>query len=165
MKDDFDGAEIAGNSIAAENLWTLGELLELEKWRGHAERLLGFYARKLAKSPLAMPHMLAVLLAQDAVPRHVVVAGSRDAPGMQELIGEFDRRYLPTDVLLLAEPGEAGRRLAALVPFVSSFKPQAGRAVAYVCVNATCRLPTTDPKVLAEQLDLGGPTHSSGASA
>ena len=78
---------------------------------------------------------------------------------------EFDCRFLPTDVLLLAEPGEAGRRLATLVPFTSGLEPQSGRATAYVCVNAACRLPTTDPAVLAKQLDRRDDPTSSGASA
>jgi uncharacterized protein YyaL (SSP411 family) len=82
------------------------------------------------------------------------------------MVREFDCRYLPYDVLLLAPPGETGRRLAALVPFTAGLAPQAGRATAYVCVNAACRLPTTDPAVLAEQLDGRDEIHpSTGAPA
>ena len=40
MKDDFDGAEMAGNSIAALNLLALAALLDRDDWRGKAETAL-----------------------------------------------------------------------------------------------------------------------------
>jgi len=45
MKDGFDGAELAGNSIAAANLVRLSELLSREDWQVKAQRSLDYYAR------------------------------------------------------------------------------------------------------------------------
>src|SRR6185436_11415500 len=59
MKDGFDGAEIAGNSIAAANLLKLGVLLDRRDWRAKAERTLDYYARRLGEFSAAMPRMLA----------------------------------------------------------------------------------------------------------
>jgi hypothetical protein len=153
MKDDFDGAEIAGNSIAAWNLLTLGALLGRHDWSERARRALDHYARRLAQAPLAMPQMLVAMDLERSCPRHVVVAGPRGAADTRAMIREFDRRFLPHDVLLLAEEGERGRRLAALAPFTAALGPDHGRATAYVCVNHACRLPTTDLRAFAAQLD------------
>ncbi|MBI3539858.1 MAG: thioredoxin domain-containing protein, partial [Candidatus Eisenbacteria bacterium] len=59
MKDGFDGAEIAGSSIAHLVLVTLGTLLDRRAWLDEAERGFEYHARRLAAYPAAMPMMLA----------------------------------------------------------------------------------------------------------
>jgi hypothetical protein len=152
MKDGFDGAEMAGNSIAAQNLIVLGRLLDRHDWLAMAEHTLGYYARRLEGGPAAMPQMLVAMDAARATARHVVIAGEAGAKDTRALAAEFDRRFLPGDLLLVADartrPG-----LAALAPFAAGLAPKGGHATAYVCVNHACRLPTTDPKAFAAQLD------------
>jgi uncharacterized protein YyaL (SSP411 family) len=153
MKDSFDGAEMAGNSIAAWNLQMLAVLLDRGDWRGRAGRTLDYYGRRLAGNGAGMPQMLVAFDLERATPRHVVIAGRPDAPDTRALIAEYNRRFLPHDALLFADGGEGQKRLAALVPFVSALTAQGGKATAYVCVNYACRLPTTDPHAFAAQLD------------
>ena len=69
------------------------------------------------------------------------------------MIAEFDRRFLPHDVLLLAEGGARQKALARLAPFVAPLGRLDGRPTAYVCVDYACRLPTTDRNAFAAQLD------------
>ena len=153
MKDGFDGAEIAGNSIAAHNLQLLGTLLDRAEWREKAARTFDYYARRLSSGPTAMPQMLVAMDLARATPRHVVIAGKPGAPDTRAMIAEFNRRFLPCDLLLLADGGAGQKALARLAPFTAPLKAQQGRATAYVCVNYACRLPTTDPEVFAAQLD------------
>jgi len=152
MKDGFDGAEIAGNSIAAQNLIVLGRLLDRRDWLAMAEHTLDYYARRLAGGPSAMPQMLVAMDAARSTARHIVIAGDAQAPDTRALAAEFDRRFLPGDLLLVAD-ARTRPRLAALAPFAASLTPQGGHATAYVCVNYACRLPTTDPRAFAAQLD------------
>jgi uncharacterized protein YyaL (SSP411 family) len=149
MKDEFDGAEMAGNSIAALNLLTLAVLLDRNDWRDKAAGTLDFYARRLSRAPIAMPQMMAAMDRALESPRHVVIAGRRDAADTRALIAEFDRRFLPHDLLLLRDD----ERLAALAPFTAPLAPRDGRATAFVCVDYTCRLPALDPVEFAAQLD------------
>ena len=86
-------------------------------------------------------------------PRHVVVAGEPGAEDTRALVREFDRRFLPRDLLLEVDGGERSRRLANLVPFAASLTPVGGRATAYLCVDCACRLPVTDAREFAAQLD------------
>ena len=152
MKDGFDGAEMAGNSIAAQNLIVLGRLLDRREWLAMAEQTLDYYARRLEDGPAAMPQMLVAMDEARSITRHVVIAGDAGAKDTRALAAEFDRRFLPGDLLLVADahtrPG-----LAALAPFAAGLTPKDGHATAYVCVDYACRLPTTDPKAFAAQLD------------
>ena len=153
MKDGYDGAEVAGNSIAAQNLVRLATLLDRPEWRRLADRTFEYYARRLASQPAAMPEMLAAMDAARATPRHVVVAGNPEAPDTRAMIREFDRRFLPNDLLLVVDGGERQKRLAALAAFVAPLAARGGRATAYVCVDYACRLPTTEIAALAAELD------------
>jgi hypothetical protein len=153
MKDGFDGAEMAGNSIAALDLQLLGTLLDRRDWQEKARRTFDLFARRLASGSAAMPQMLVAMDLAQATPRHLVIAGKADASDTRAMIAEVDRRFLPHDVVLLADGGAHQKALARLAPFVAPLVPQGGRATAYVCVDLACRLPTTDPRAFAAQLD------------
>jgi hypothetical protein len=160
MKDGFDGAEIAGNSIATLNLIVLGRLLDKRDWLGKAEQTLDYYARRLEGGPVAMPQMLVAMDAARSTSRHVVIAGDAAAPGVRALVAEFDRHFLPYDLLVLTDP-HTRPLLDTLAPFAAALTPRDGRPTAYVCVDHVCRLPTTDVKAFASQLDLAPtPTRS-----
>ena len=156
MKDEFDGAELAGNSIAAWVLESLAALLDREPWRLKAERMLDMYAARLANQPLAMPQMLVAMDLAQSPPRHLVIAGDPAAADTRALVSEFDRRFLPRDVLLVVPGGEPRRRLSKLVPFTAALAPRDHHATAFVCVNYACRLPVTDPAAFAAQLAAPG---------
>jgi len=153
LKDEFDGAEIAGASVAAEVLQRLAELLDRAAWREQARRTFEDYARRLHGHPAAMPRMISAMLLEQATPRHVVIAGDPARADTRALIREYDRRFLPHDVLLVTTPGARADALRALVPFAAALPEQNGRATAYVCVGYACRLPVTAPAAFAAQLD------------
>jgi hypothetical protein len=153
LKDGFDGAEIAGNSLAAQVVQTLGALLGRDDWLERAERAFGYYRRRLAGGAHAMPRMLAAMDLAAGPARHVVVAGDPRAADTQALLAEFDRRFLPRDLLLVADGAERSRGLADLAPFAAALTPQGGRAAAYVCVDHACRLPVTEAREFGALLD------------
>ncbi len=165
MKDDFDGAEIAGNSIAAYNLQQLAVLLDRAEWRDKAARLFDGYARRLGAHSAAMPRMLVAMDLEQSGARHIVIAGRPEAGDMRRMVHEFSRRYLPRDLLLVVSPGEAAKRLAALASFTAGLVARDGKATAYVCVNYACRLPTTDRVAFVTQLDERPAAHAAGGGA
>jgi uncharacterized protein YyaL (SSP411 family) len=153
MKDGFDGAEMAGNSIAALDLQILGTLLDRSAWREQARRTFDYYARRLATGAAAMPQMLVAMELAESKARHIVVAGGADKADTRAMIAAFDRRFLPHDLLLLADGGAKQKSLAALAPFVAPLAPRDGRATVFVCVDYACRLPTHDLATFTAQLD------------
>jgi uncharacterized protein YyaL (SSP411 family) len=152
MKDGFDGAEMAGNSIAVLVLLRLGRLLDRREWLDLAARALDYYGRRLASHPTAMPQMLVAMELAATPPRHVVIAGPRDGADTRALLREFDRRFRPHDDLLLVDEGSAPG-LASLAPFTATLAARHGRATAFVCIDYACRLPSEDPVAFAAQLD------------
>ena len=153
LKDDFDGAELAGNSVAAEVVQRLATLLDRAEWRDLAHRAFDASARRMRGHPAAMPRMLGAMLLERATPRHIVIAGDPSRADTRAMIHEFGRRFLPNDMLIVTTPGPRADALRQLAPFAAALPEKDGRATAYLCVNYACRLPTTDAAVFAAQLD------------
>jgi uncharacterized protein YyaL (SSP411 family) len=151
MKDGFDGAELAGNSVAAGNLVRLAALLGREDWQVKAQRTLDYHARRLAGSAWAMPQMLVAMDLAAHPARHVVIAGE-PSPARDGLLAVTRARFRPFDDVVVVD--DASRdALARLAPFTAGLRPQDGRPTAFVCVDHACRLPVTEPEALAAQLD------------
>ena len=153
MKDGHDGAELAGNSVAAWVTHSLGELLDRPDWRDAAAGTFAYYARRLADGAAGMPQMLAAMQSARRRARHLVIAGDPAAADTGALVAEYHRRFLPDDRLLVASGGEAQRRLARLAPFTAALGVTGGRATADLCVDFACRLPVHDPQALGALLD------------
>jgi|SRR5262245_1751532 len=152
LKDVHDGAELAGNSIAAEVLWRLGAMLERPEWLAHATRSFEFHARRLSSQPWAMPRMVAAMERAAAPPRHLVIAGEPDADDTRELLDVFESKLRPdTDLIVVSEANR--KSLATWVPFAAAMPVRDGRATAYACVDHACRKPTHEPAELAAILD------------
>ena len=151
MKDDHDGAEPSGNSVAALNLLRLSEITGREDLRRSAEWIFEAFAGRLRAAPAAVPQMFVAWLRARAHSRQVVVAGGRQAPDTLALVAEVRRRFLPDTVLIVVD--EASRStLAGWNPVLGAMHPIGGIAAAYVCENFTCREPVTEPGALAELL-------------
>jgi len=60
-KDQFDGAQPSGNSVAARNLVRLAKKTDDEKYRTHAEKQLRTFAGPLKSSPTTMSMMVVAL--------------------------------------------------------------------------------------------------------
>ncbi len=156
LKDTFDGAELAGNSIALDVLGALGGLLDRDDWLVEARRGLDAYAGRLADYPAAMPQMLVAMDRAQATPRHVVVAtgaGGSEAADVRALVRTYEGRFRPRDVLLVVDGAARQERLARLMPWLAPIAPIEGRAAAYVCVGYACQQPMTDPGEFERALD------------
>ena len=81
--------------------------------------------------------------------------GEPEAADTRALLAVVNGAYLPNAVMALRRPDD--HAAAAAIPLLSERDALDGRATAYVCRHAVCELPTTNPIVLAEQLDLTPP--------
>ncbi len=151
MKDGFDGAELAGNSVAALVLVRLAHMTARADLLEKAERIVAFHARRLAGNPFAMPVMLVAMRLWAEPGRHLVVAGEPEAADTRALLAVAARAACTSDqVLLVSQATRAA--LAHVAPFTAALTPIDGRAAAYVCIERACRLPVTDPDAFAAQL-------------
>jgi len=153
MKDDFDGAELAGNSIAGFVLQSLGGLLDRDAWLPAAKRLFDHYAARLARNPIAMPQMLVAMDLEQSPSRHVVIVGRPDDPDTRALISEYNARLRPRDLLLVVADDATRTRLERVAPWIGPLLVRDGRATAYVCIDRACRLPATDVAAFRTRLE------------
>jgi uncharacterized protein YyaL (SSP411 family) len=151
LKDGFDGAELAGNSVAADELWRLGMLFERVDWCERAQRSFTFHAGRLAAAPWAMPRMIAAMERGAVAPRHVVIAGDLERDDTRALVAVYESRLRPDEDLVVVEEASRGR-LAKLVPFAADLPVRDAHATAYVCLDYACRQPVHEPQELAALL-------------
>jgi uncharacterized protein YyaL (SSP411 family) len=151
-KEHYDGAEPAGNSVAAMNLLRLARMLDDDAWKHSADRTISAFAGLIEPQPIVMPQLLAAYDFSVSKPVQVILAGRTHSPEMRRMLMEIYSRYSPNKVVLYAD-GSAGQDLlAARVPFMKSIREIDGRPTVYVCENFACQLPTNDVDVLAQLL-------------
>jgi uncharacterized protein YyaL (SSP411 family) len=140
VKEDYDGAEPSGNSVAVMNLLRLARMTNRAGFRESAERTLAAFASRLAAGAGGD--------SADAGGLRVPARrAARDHPGRRRDSAEMRALLRDAAFPLRAHrwccwwiPGDA-RALAAGIPLHRVHGPVEGRASAYVCRNYTCQLP------------------------
>jgi len=138
VKEDYDGAEPSGNSVAAMNLLRLARITNRAEFRESAERAFAAFGTRLSHAPVAIPQMLAACEFALGEPREIVFAGERGSGLFKELLREMHRRFVPNKVVL-----HAGPALAGWVPGIEEMKARDAEASVYVCRNYACQLPVS----------------------
>ncbi len=142
LKDDYDGAEPSGNSVAVMSLLKLGAITGKKSLTQAAEKTLALFAERLNSAPQAVPFLLQALDFSLQEPARVVIAGGQDSPTFRELLRAAHSVYQPNKVVL----GNTGA-----VDEFSRTLPVKGAAMVYVCRGNTCQMPT-DNAALAKQM-------------
>ena len=150
VKEDYDGAEPSGNSVAVMNLQRLAQITNRSGFRESAERTLAAFAPRLSVAPVALPQMLVACEFFLGEPRQIILVGEPSAADTRALLREFYSRFVPNRIVLLVDSEATRRGLAAGIPTVASMEKLDGRASAYVCRNYTCQLPVSEPVQFAE---------------
>jgi uncharacterized protein YyaL (SSP411 family) len=153
VKEDYDGAEPSGNSVAAMNLLRLARMTGRSEFREAAERTLASFSDKLDAAPSALPQMLAACEFLLGDPREVVLVGDRGGEDTAALLRELHSRFAPSQVALLVDSPETRRKLAEGIPSIESMRLVQGRATAYVCRNYACQAPVFEAAKLGELLE------------
>ena len=143
VKDDYDGAEPSGNSVATLALLKLAALTGREDFRSPAEATLQLFAHRLQNQPAAMAFMLQALDFWLDEPRRVVIVGDPNSTSFHELLRAAHSVYLPNKIVL----SPAG----AVEPFAKTLTAK-GEAQAFVCTGTACQPPANDAETLRQQL-------------
>jgi len=143
VKDDYDGAEPSGNSVATLALLKLGAITGKKHFTEAAERTLRLFAGRLQNFPQAMPFMLHALDFWLQEPKRLVIAGERNSDKFQELLRAAHSVYQPNKIVL----GNSG----AVEEFAKTLAGK-NEATVFVCVGNACQLPTSDVEKVRESL-------------
>jgi hypothetical protein len=143
VKDDYDGAEPSGNSVATLSLLKLGAITGRKNFTEAAEKTLRLFAARLQHFPQAMPFMLHALDFSLQEPMRVVIAGNHDSQKFQELLRAAHSIYLPNKIIL----GNSG----AVEEFAKTLAAK-NEATVYLCTGNSCQPPTNDAAKVKELL-------------
>jgi len=143
VKEDYDGAEPSGNSVAILALLKLGRITDRKQFTQAAEKSLHLFAHRLQQVPQAVPYMLQALDFSLEEPRRVVVAGDPGSPETRALLRAIHSVHQPNKVVL--------GNLGAVEPFARTL-PASDGPVVYVCTGAACQPPTRDLVSIKELL-------------
>ena len=143
VKDDYDGAEPSGNSVATLALLKLAAITDRADFQKPAEATLRLFGSRLEKSPQALPYLLHALDSSLAAPRRVVIAGDPSSAKARELIHAAHSVYQPNKVVL----GNAG----AVEEFARTLPAKDGPMV-YLCTGKACQPPTDDATEIRRRL-------------
>ncbi|HTR41973.1 MAG TPA: thioredoxin domain-containing protein, partial [Pseudomonadales bacterium] len=133
LKDDYDGAEPSGNSVAVLSLLKLGAITGEKKYTRASEKTFKLFAEKLENFPQAVPFLLQALDFSLQEPARVVIAGEKGSAKFLELLRAAHSVYQPNKIIL----GNTGA-----VEEFSRTLPAKGEATVYVCFGTECKPPT-----------------------
>jgi uncharacterized protein YyaL (SSP411 family) len=140
IKDDYDGAEPSGNSVALLNLLRLHQITGRQEFESSARKSIAAFHGKLTAAPHGLPQMLAACEFDLAPRREIVVAGGASSPIVRLLWKNFD----PNRILL-----HAGPEIAGYQPAVAAMNSRGDNTTVYVCENFTCHTPAVTEQDLA----------------
>jgi uncharacterized protein YyaL (SSP411 family) len=145
-----DNAIPSGNAMAVDVLLRLAAYTGADVYRRPAEGILAAMSPTLRQHPGGFGHWLSALAFCLAPPHEIALVGNPESDDMRALLDVVFGPYRPYQVVALAAPGD--QAAAGAVPLLADRVPREGRASAYVCQGFVCRVPVTDPALLAQQL-------------
>ena len=155
LKEDYDGAEPAANSVAAMNLVRLDWMVGTpgSTYRAKALRTIEALRPQWTRVPHGLPQMLCAVELALAEPRTVVLAGDPLTADFQALAAVLPTAAGPRRACLGADGGAGQAWLAQRRPYLAEMKPVGGKATAYLCENYTCQQPVWEPEALRQLLN------------
>jgi uncharacterized protein YyaL (SSP411 family) len=144
IKEDYDGAEPSGNSVAMLALLRAAAITERKDFRAAAEKSLRLFSSRLQQMPQAVPYMLTALDFSLEEPRRVVIAGDVRSTAGKSLLQAAHRVYQPNKVVLAST--------GPVEPFARTLAMKDNQPTAYLCTGTACQPPTHDPAKVRELL-------------
>jgi uncharacterized protein YyaL (SSP411 family) len=141
VKEDYDGAEPSGNSVAVLALLKLGKITDRKEFTTAAEKTIRLFSGRLRQLPQAMPYMLSALDFYLEEPKRAVVAGNPSKPESRALLRAIQSVYQPNKVVL----GNQG----PIEPFARTLPDKDG-SVVYLCTGTACQAPTSELEKVKE---------------
>ena len=143
VKEDYDGAEPSGNSVAILALLKLGAITDRKEFTEKAEKSLRLFSDRLRQLPQAVPFFMLALDFSLEEPKRAVIVGNPREARTRDLIRAAHSVYQPNKVIL----GTAGPVEAMAKEF-----PVEDAPMVYLCTGTACQPPTNDAEKLKQML-------------
>jgi len=147
IKDDYDGAEPSGNSVALLNLLRLSRITGETDFETSARKLIAAFHSKLTAAPHGMPQMLAAAEFDIAPRREIVIAGDTAVETTGDMLHLLHAKFDPNRILL-----HAGPEIARYQPAIAFMSAPGNATAVYICQDFVCQEPVTREEDLARLL-------------
>ncbi|MEW6303214.1 MAG: thioredoxin domain-containing protein [Verrucomicrobiota bacterium] len=143
VKEDYDGAEPSGNSVAVMALLKLSAITDRPELKKKAEQTMRLFGQRMQMVPQAVPALMAALDFYLEEPKRVVITGDPKSAKVRELARAAHSVYQPRKVVL----GNRG----AVEAFAKTLPEKDGPTV-FLCTGTACQPPTNDKAKLVAML-------------
>ncbi len=153
QKEIYDGAIPSGNSVAMSNLLRLSYITgdtDLEK---KADLLGRVFAEKIESTPIAYTQFLIAVDFGVGPTFSLVIAGDTNSDDTNSMLETVNNDYIPNKVLIFRPTENYPPKIDKFSNFIEWFDKVQEKATAYVCINKTCKPPTTDSMKMIEYLE------------
>jgi uncharacterized protein YyaL (SSP411 family) len=149
-KDIYDGAVPSGNSVAMLNLLRLARITGDPQFEKKAHALGRSFSGIIVQSPAAYTMLMIALDFAFGPSSEVVISGDLFAESTKNMLNVLRKEFIPNKVVIFRPYEES--EITDISGFTGNLTGNKGKAVAYVCKNFTCRLPTDDPDEMMREL-------------
>jgi hypothetical protein len=139
IKDDYDGAEPSGNSVATDVLLRLAHITGSDSFRARAEKSLRSFAPKLREQPVQAPQIMVALARWLTEPSQVVIRCEALDARAEMLLNEYTKQFKPMRAIIVVAD-RAVESLKDVAPFIAGLERK-GNITVYECANFVCQLP------------------------
>jgi len=153
-KEIHDGAVPSGNSVAMLNLLRLGRMTANPELEEKAIQIGRAFSKSVLQSPTACTHLLTALDFAVGPSYEVVIVGNSLVNDTKNMLQALRREFIPNKVVLFRPMEVESPEIARLAKFTNDLSSIKEQATAYVCLNYSCQLPTTDINKMLELLNV-----------
>lgn len=142
-KEVFDNVIPSSNSLMAENLYTLGILLDKPDYTAKAMNMISRIKLMMPKAPKDLSHWASLFSKLTRPTVEIAMVGEDLTACMLEL----NSHYLPNKVLVAKRPHTASK-----LALLENREMVNGKTTYYLCYNKACLLPVNSLAEVVEQL-------------
>jgi hypothetical protein len=154
-KEIYDGAIPSGNSIAMLNLLRLGRITANSDLEQKASGISQAFSENVRRSPSAYAQLMVAVDFTVGPSYEVVVAGTPQAVDTEKMLQAINQKFIPNKIVVFLPAGSDLSRILQIAPFAKYQSTIDDKPTAYVCVNYSCKLPTTDLNTMLSSLTSG----------
>ncbi len=152
QKEVYDGATPSGNSVQYYNLIRLSHLTGSIEFSEKAELLARVFSESVNNNPIAYTFLLLGLDLELGPTYSVVISGDTDKEDTILMLQALNGPYLPNMMVIHRQTETRPPVIDKFSNFIELYGQVDNKATAYVCINKTCKPPTTEANKMLEYI-------------
>lgn len=142
-KEIFDNVIPSSNSLMAENLYTLGILLDNPDYTEKALSMVSRVKKVIPNAPKDLANWAGLFSKLTHPTAEIAIVGK----DISEALLALNQQYIPNKVVVAKKPGEASQ-----LALLQNREMVDQKTTWYLCYNKTCQLPVTSLEEVLKQL-------------